>query len=129
MMPEIQQDRLPEQVTSFEAVEPQVLTAPASPYEEEVAEHDLHILDLEEADLRWKLMARKLFSGIFTGILVLQNIGVAWILYAAYVDGKLESLAVISSGLVVGTLAETAFIVRIMVQWIFSDSRYEVRKK
>lgn len=129
MLPDIKQDQLPEQLFDFQPLEAQVLKGPTANYEENLAEHDLQILDLEEADLHWKLRARKIFSGIFTGILVLQNAGVAWLLYTAYMQGQLESLAVIASGLVVGTLAETAFIVRIMVQWIFSDSRYEVRKK
>lgn len=128
MYPEQQQDRLPEApLQTFAEVKPAELHE--SDYEDLIAQHDLQVLELEEADLQWKLRARKIFSSIFTTILVLQNTGVAWLLYVAYRQGQLESLAVISSGLVIGTLAETAFIVRIMVQWIFSDSRYEVRRK
>jgi hypothetical protein len=129
METEIKQDQLPDPLFDFQPVEAQALKNPNDNYLENISQHDLDVLELEEADLRWKLQARKIFSGIFTGILVLQNTGVAWLLYTAYRQGQLEGLAVISSGLVVGTLAETAFIVRIMVQWIFSDSRYEVRRK
>lgn len=98
MYPEQQQDRLPEApLQTFAEVKPAELQE--SDYEDLIAQHDLQVLELEEADLQWKLRARKIFSGIFTAILVLQNTGVAWLLYVAYRQGQLESLAMISSGL------------------------------
>src|SRR5690348_14959818 len=117
-------DQLPVDLGNFEPVDP-------VEYSEERLEkgrHNQAILHLEEEDLQWKLDARKLYSKCFTGLLFAQNAAVFTIIYFAYFQGKLEELSLILSVIISGTLVESAYLIRIIIQWLFSNSEYSVRQ-
>ena len=96
-------------------------------FQEQVSMHDLAILDLEEEDLKWKLRARKVYSLIFVFLLGIQNLFVFLLVAWAFFTDQLGQLAIILGTLLIGTLAETAVIIKIMVTWIFSNSDYQMR--
>jgi hypothetical protein len=89
--------------------------------------HNQTILDLEVKDKKQKLCARKIVGTILILLLIGQNVAIAWFVYAAYVNGNIESLATVISVVCTSTLAETAAIVHTMVRWIFSDVEYKIK--
>lgn len=80
---------------------------------------------LRNYELKWRINARKRYGRAFFAILAVQNTFVLWLVYSAYVDGRLEELAVILGVLVSGTLAETYFIFRIIVTELFKEIKYQ----
>lgn len=102
-------------------------TGPASgiPQKDLARESSLIILKLREDDIQWRIKARKRYGMIFCGLLILQNIVIFGLVMHAYGDDKLENLGIIFSILVTGTLVETGYIIRIIVQWLFSDIKYQ----
>lgn len=114
--------------TSFQVVtDTELQEKMQSEYTIRIAENDLELLELEKEDLAWKLKARMWYSLAFSLLLLMQNIFAFGLVFWAFRAGRIGDLAIILSALLVGTLAETAYIVRIMITWIFSNSQYQTR--
>lgn len=79
---------------------------------------------LELSDISWKNWARKFFGYIFTGLLLLQNSALITFVYKSYTDFRTNDLKIMLTVIVPATLIETAFIIRIIVTWIFSNTDY-----
>lgn len=83
--------------------------------------------DFFEADVSWKLRARKSYSIAFFIFLLVQNITVYWFIWQVYQHGNgnlFKQLQPILSVVIVGTIGETVGVIQIMVKWIFSDIDY-----
>lgn len=81
-------------------------------------------LKLELKDISWKNWARRFFGFAFTALLMLQNIALGYFIYKGYTDFRTSELHLMLTVIVPATLVETAFIIRIIVKWIFSDTDY-----
>lgn len=84
---------------------------------------------LELSDIRWKNWARKFFGYAFTTLLALQNIALGYFIFKSYADFRTEELHLMLTVIIPATLIETAFIIRIMVTWIFSNTDYFNHKR
>ena len=83
--------------------------------------------DFFEADISWKLRARKTYSIAFFIFLLLQNIFVYGFVFYIYQKGQgnvFRNLQPILSAIILGTIGETIGVIHIMVKWIFSDIDY-----
>lgn len=82
--------------------------------------------DFFEADISWKLRARKTYSIAFFIFLLLQNIFVYGFVFYIYQKGQgnFKNLQPILSAIILGTIGETIGVIQIMVKWIFSDIDY-----
>lgn len=76
-------------------------------------------------ELRWRVTARKRYGRVLMGLLLFQNIFIAILVWTAYQDQQLGQLSWILGTLIVGTLGETAYIVRIIVTELFKDINYQ----
>jgi hypothetical protein len=88
---------------------------------------------LDEARIRelsFKHLFRICFSIFAAGLLIWQNYEVFSIIDRAFLTNQLQGLQVIFGTLIAATLTETYFILRIIVNFVFSlsDYRYEDRK-
>lgn len=87
---------------------------------------------LDEARLKEIYLKNKLriLTSVFTAVLlVCQNVLVFWIVIRALNDGSLKDLQLIFATLVSATLTETYFIMKIIVQFVFSSIDYNYEKK
>ena len=75
-------------------------------------------------ELSWRVSARKWYGRGLMFLLFAQNIAIYWLVWLAYQQGQLESLGLVLGALITGTLAETAYIVRIIVTELFKDIKY-----
>lgn len=81
--------------------------------------------DIEVKDKRQQIKLRPWFAfGVFV-LLLIQNLGIWFILVWSLHTGQLESLEVIFSTLIAGTLAQSYFILRLITKKVFGDIRYE----
>ncbi len=95
---------------------------------------DLYTLDTKNLEIQiqdnsWRVSARKWFAWVFFALLVLQNIVVFGLVGFAYFQGRLAELAIIFSILTSATLVETYLVIKIIVEWIFHDIKYDVHGK
>ncbi len=80
--------------------------------------------DLQREDITWKVTARKRYGFAMVVLLFLQNFVVFTILLYALFTGQLPELQVIFGIIVPATLGETAFMVKIIIEWLFRDIDY-----
>ena len=81
--------------------------------------------DIEVKDKRQQIKLRPWFAlGVFI-LLLVQNLGIWFILVWSLHTEQLESLQVIFSTLIAGTLAQSYFILRLITKKVFGDIRYE----
>jgi len=83
------------------------------------------LLKLKVKDHTWRIEARDKYAQIFVGLLIAQNIAVFFLVYLAYALEDLKEVGTVLSVLVTATLIETGYIIKIIVQWIFSDIDYK----
>ncbi len=117
--PMISVEQLPSEVTQFVQT---VLVEPQTP--QEMVDLSEKIIHLNIQDVRWRLKARQYLSWFFGALLVVQNVVLFVLVFLAYGQGRLEGLQSILSLLVTATLAETYFIIRIIVKELFRDINY-----
>ena len=78
----------------------------------------------EVGDMHQQIKLRPYFaSGVFLLILI-QNLGIWWIVVWSIQRGDIEKLQVIFSALIAGTLTQSYFILRFITNKIFSDIDY-----
>lgn len=81
--------------------------------------------DIEVKDKRQQIKLRPWFAlGVFI-LLLVQNLGIWFILVWSLHTEQLESLQFIFSTLIAGTLAQSYFILRLITKKVFGDIRYE----
>jgi hypothetical protein len=81
-------------------------------------------VDIQKDDYTWKVNARKRYGWILMALLICQNIFVFGFLVAALMINKLGELQIIFSVIVPATLGETAYMVKVIIQWLFKDINY-----
>lgn len=83
----------------------------------------------EISEIKWKNKARKYYGTVFTLLLFLQNISAFYLIYKSYCQNRIQELRYILPVIIPATLIETAYIIKIMMQWIFSNIDYFNHKK
>ena len=86
------------------------------------------ITQIQKQDFEWKVTNRPIYGKRIMDLLIGQNIFVGSLVFLAFLCGKLQELEIILGVLVTGTLVETAFSVRVVIQWLFSDTKYPTDK-
>ena len=76
-------------------------------------------------DHDWRVRARSVYGDAFMVLLFVQNAIVFGIIVLAFFMGELKDLSLILGIVLTGTLGETYFVIRVIVQWIFSNINYE----
>lgn len=93
---------------------------------------DDELYAIRNDDYRWKLCAREKYARAFTALLLAQNIAVGLLLYGIYTKNHLSrDVTAVTGGVAAatGVLVETYYLIRIMVQWIFTDTDYSAHRK
>ncbi len=80
--------------------------------------------DLQLEDYTWKVIARKNYGKILVALLILQNIAVFGMVIYALVYEKIGDLQIVFGVLIAATLTETAYMVKVIVEWMFKDINY-----
>jgi|SRR3989344_4353497 len=94
-------------------------------FQEEVKEELSEIEKLRFKDIDWRLKNRENFRKFLMFLLVAQNITVfALVLFALQTD-KIQSLQLVFTTLISGTLLETTALILIIVKWLFSEIPYK----
>lgn len=86
------------------------------------------LMSIWKKDASFKLAVRKFFAFVFPIFLLAQNL-VAYLFIAHIIDvyaqsGYIADIQPFLAVLTVGTLGETVLIIKIMVNWIFTDIKY-----
>jgi hypothetical protein len=81
-------------------------------------------VDLQLEDFTWKIRARKSYGWVLISLLIAQNLVVFSMVGVALLLGEIEDLQLIFAVLVSATLGETAFMVKVIVEWLFKDINY-----
>ncbi len=80
--------------------------------------------DLQLEDYTWKVGSRKIYGRVLIGLLLVQNAFVFGLVGYAIVTGNIQDLQLIFAVLVTATLGETAYMVKVIVEWLFRDIQY-----
>lgn len=109
------------------SVDPEIIKEISSVPQQDVAKKASQktIEEIKIDDHTWRLKARKRYGTTFVSLLLVQNIVVFWMVGHAYCNDKLSDLSLVLSVIITGTLVETAYIIRIIVQWVFSNIDYK----
>ncbi|MFW5702730.1 MAG: hypothetical protein ACOCXP_02065 [Candidatus Dojkabacteria bacterium] len=81
-------------------------------------------IDLQVEDYTWKIRSRKIYARVLTILLISQNILVFGLVVLAMINDQLQELQAIFAVLVAATLGETAFMVKVIIEWLFKDINY-----
>ncbi len=81
--------------------------------------------ELKLEDHKWRIRARKRYAITFLLILAIQNLAVFILIYLSYFKHDLKDLSIVLSVLITGTLVETGYVIKIIIQWIFSNIDYK----
>lgn len=76
-----------------------------------------------------KIFFRFVFIVFFSSLLIYQNTTVFNLITSSLKAGNMDKLQLVFSTLIAGTLTETYLIVKIMVEWVFSDNKYPEKIK
>ncbi len=80
--------------------------------------------EIQREDYSWKVKARKFYGRLLMSLLFIQNFFVFALIVLALFTDKLKDLQLIFSIIIPATLVETAFMVRVIIQWMFKDIEY-----
>lgn len=86
-------------------------------------------VEIQKKDYAWKVDARKPYGFALMILLFLQNFLVFGILIWALSADKLAQLQVIFSVIIPATLVETAYMVKVIIEWLFKDINYPRKKQ
>jgi hypothetical protein len=81
-------------------------------------------VDLKLEDFSWKIKARKTYGKVLMAILIIQNLVVFGLVTGALLLNKMADLQLVFGVLVTATLGETAFMVKVIIEWLFKDINY-----
>lgn len=85
-------------------------------------------VEIQKKDYSWKVDARKPYGALLMILLFLQNFLVFGILIWALAVNKLAELQVIFSVIIPATLVETAYMVKVIIEWLFKDINYPPKR-
>lgn len=85
-------------------------------------------VEIQKQDYSWKVGARKPYGFALMILLFLQNFLVFGILIWALAVNKLAELQIIFSVIIPATLVETAYMVKVIIEWLFKDINYPPKK-
>jgi len=85
-------------------------------------------VEIQKKDYSWKVDARKPYGYALMFLLFLQNFLVFGILIWALAADKLAELQIIFSVIIPATLVETAYMVKVIIEWLFKDINYPPKK-
>lgn len=77
------------------------------------------LLEADSNGVLWKINSRGPFAWTLIGILIVQNLLVFGLVFAALFLDKLADLQLVLSVLVTATLAETAIGINFILKWLF----------
>lgn len=80
---------------------------------------------LKSSDIRGKLNARKWYIILFCLLPFAQNYFIFWLIAKAFHYDQLKDLSLVLGTIITGTFVETVVIIKIIVQWVFTDINYE----
>lgn len=80
--------------------------------------------DLQLEDYTWRVKSRKNYARILIGLLLAQNSIVFGLVGYALIMGTIQDLQLIFGVLISATLVETAYMVRVIVVWMFKEINY-----
>lgn len=106
---------------------PQASTQSISPLTDEgdvFLESSGEFIDLQLEDYSWKIRSRKSYGRVLVGLLIAQNIIVFSLVAGALATGKMQDLQLIFGVLITATLGETAYMVKVIIEWLFKDINY-----
>lgn len=92
------------------------------------SKHFSKLQEQRERDNEWKIKNRPIVGWTLLGLFLGQNFLVFLLIFIAYFQSKLGGLEVILGVIMTGTLAETAFGVKTIIKWMFSDIDYKRKK-
>jgi len=96
-----------------------------TPYKhEEEAKGSKSLQKIFETDAQWKLNARKIYAPLFLIFLLVQNIIAYVFIFIVYFQHNLSSVQPFIISLFIGMIVETAYIVKIIIRWVFTDIDY-----
>lgn len=75
-------------------------------------------------DILWRVVARKKVGWTLIWLLIIQNLVVFGLVAWAFYTGQLQDLQIIFGVLIPATLGETAYMVKTIVSWLFTDIEY-----
>jgi hypothetical protein len=84
---------------------------------------------LRKKDIIGRLAARQLYIILFCLLLFAQNFFIFWLIAKAFHYDQLKELSLVLGTIITGTFIETVVIIKIIVQWVFSDIDYKDEKK
>lgn len=93
-------------------------------FQQAIADGAAGLSEIQIEDITWKVRARKQFGWAMLVLLAAQNIIVFGVLIYALVIGRLEELQIIFGIIIPATLGETAYMVKIIIEWLFRDIDY-----
>lgn len=85
-------------------------------------------VEIQKEDYSWKVKARKPYGLALMILLFLQNFLVFSILIWALYADKLRELQYIFSIIIPATLVETAYMVKVIIEWLFKDINYPPKR-
>jgi hypothetical protein len=88
---------------------------------------DNSLLETRLKDINWRVKTRANFGFAMLGLLFLQNAIVFGLVITAYFRNNLKELEIIFGILVPSTLLETAYAIKIIIEWLFKDIDYTVK--
>jgi uncharacterized membrane protein YdbT with pleckstrin-like domain len=89
-------------------------------YQESCLNTNKSLNELRIKDILWIVDNRKLYAMGLFGFVVIQYGLIAGFIVWAICNNKIEKITVILSILVTGIFLETAYLVKIIIQWLFS---------
>lgn len=94
-------------------------------FKEEITSKDIEKnLKLRRKDFKWRIKNRKSLTCALLNLLFIQNILIFGLLFYSAFRGQLKDLELLFSIIVPATLGETAFMVQIIVKFLFSEINY-----
>lgn len=81
-------------------------------------------IDLQLEDYSWKIRSRKSYGRVLVGLLIAQNIIVFSLVAGALATGRMQDLQLVFGVLITATLGETAYMVKVIIEWLFKDINY-----
>lgn len=83
------------------------------------------VQNLKSKDIQGRLNARKWYIIMFCLLPFAQNYFIFWLIAKAFHYDQLKDLSLVLGTIITGTFVETVVIIKIIVQWVFTDINYE----
>jgi hypothetical protein len=93
-----------------------------------INEHNKSLIELKKKDFDWKIKARPWYGGLLLGFLLIQTIVVFHLTYWGASQDNTQVYWLLTV-IVPATLLQTAYMVTVIIKWLFNDINYEMLKR